>query len=42
MNPVAVFMGLLACCWALPILMLIEAIGDRVDDLELVGEFLAS
>lgn len=49
MNPVAVFVGVLAWGWlwgaaglllGVPILMVIKAICDRVDDLKPVGEFL--
>lgn len=51
MNPVAVFVGLLAWGWlwgawglllGVPILMVIKAICDRVDDLKPVGEFLGA
>ncbi len=51
MNPVAVFVGLLAWGWlwgmwglllGIPILMVIKTICDRVDDLKPVGEFLGS
>jgi predicted PurR-regulated permease PerM len=51
MNPVAVFVGLLAWGWlwgvwglllGIPILMIVKAICDRVDDLKPVGEFLGS
>ena len=51
MNPVAVFVGLLAWGWlwgvwglllGLPILMIVKAVCDRVDDLKPVGEFLGS
>ena len=51
MNPVAVFVGLLAWGWlwgisgfllGLPILMIVKAVCDRVDDLQPVGEFLGS
>jgi predicted PurR-regulated permease PerM len=49
MNPVAVFVGVLAWGWlwglwglflGMPILMAIKAICDRVDDLKPVGELL--
>ena len=49
MNPVAVFVGVLAWGWlwgawglllGVPILMVIKAVCDRVDDLKAVGEFL--
>ncbi len=49
MNPVAVFVGLLAWGWlwgvwglllGIPILMIVKAVCDRVDDLKPVGEFL--
>ena len=51
MNPVAVFVGLLAWGWlwgvwglllGIPILMIVKAICDRVEDLKPVGEFLGS
>lgn len=51
MNPVAVFVGLLAWGWlwgvwglllGLPILMIVKAVCDRVEDLKPVGEFLGS
>jgi predicted PurR-regulated permease PerM len=51
MNPVAVFVGLLAWGWlwgvwglllGIPILMIVKAICDRVDDLKPIGEFLGS
>ncbi len=51
MSPVAVFVGLLAWGWlwgvwglllGIPILMIVKAICDRVDDLKPVGEFLGS
>ena len=51
MNPVAVFVGLLAWGWlwgiwglllGIPILMVVKAVCDRVDDLKPVGEFLGS
>ena len=51
MNPVAVFVGLLAWGWlwgvwglllGLPILMIVKSICDRVDDLKPIGEFLGS
>lgn len=51
MNPVAVFVGLLAWGWlwgvwglllGIPILMVIKTICDRVEDLKPVGEFLGS
>ena len=51
MNPVAVFVGLLAWGWlwgvwglllGMPILMIVKSICDRVDDLKPVGEFLGS
>ena len=49
MNPVAIFVGVLAWGWlwgawglllGVPILMVIKAICDRVEDLKSVGEFL--
>lgn len=51
MSPVAVFVGLLAWGWlwgvwglllGIPILMIVKAICDRVDDLKPIGEFLGS
>jgi predicted PurR-regulated permease PerM len=51
MNPVAVFVGLLAWGWlwgvwglllGLPILMIVKAVCDRVDDLKPIGEFLGA
>ncbi len=51
MNPVAIFVGVLAWGWlwgawglllGIPILMVIKAICDRVDDLKAVGEFLGT
>ncbi|OGA99572.1 MAG: AI-2E family transporter [Burkholderiales bacterium RIFCSPHIGHO2_12_FULL_61_11] len=51
MSPVAVFVGLLAWAWlwgvwglllGIPILMIVKAICDRVDDLKPIGEFLGS
>lgn len=51
MNPVAVFVGLLAWGWlwgiwglllGIPILMVIKTVCDRVEDLKPVGEFLGS
>ena len=51
MNPVAVFIGVLAWGWlwgvwglllGIPILMVVKAICDRVDDLKPVGELLGS
>jgi predicted PurR-regulated permease PerM len=51
MNPVAVFVGLLAWGWlwgvwglllGIPILMIVKSVCDRVDDLKTVGEFLGS
>ena len=51
MNPVAIFVGLLAWGWlwgiwglllGIPILMVVKAVCDRVDDLKPVGEFLGS
>ena len=51
MNPVAVFVGLLGWGWlwgvwglllGMPILMIVKAVCDRVDDLKPVGEFLGS
>ena len=50
MNPVAVFVGLLAWGWlwgvwglllGIPILMIVKAVCDRVDDLKPIGEFLS-
>ena len=51
MSPVAVFVGLLAWGWlwgvwglllGMPILMIVKAVCDRVDDLKPVGEFLGA
>ena len=51
MNPVAVFVGLLAWGWlwgvwglllGMPILMIVKSVCDRVDDFKSVGEFLGS
>lgn len=51
MNPVAVFVGLLSWGWlwgvwglllGIPILMIVKAICDRVDELKPVGEFLGA
>jgi predicted PurR-regulated permease PerM len=51
MSPVAVFVGLLTWGWlwgvwglllGIPILMIVKAICDRVDDLKPIGEFLGS
>ncbi len=51
MNPVAVFVGLLAWGWlwgvwglllGLPILMIVKAVCDRVDDLKPISEFLGA
>jgi predicted PurR-regulated permease PerM len=51
MNPVAIFVGVFAWGWlwgvwglllAVPILVVIKAICDRVDDLKPVGEFLGA
>jgi predicted PurR-regulated permease PerM len=51
MNPVAVFIGVLAWGWlwgvwgmllGIPILMAVKAICDRVDDLKPVGELLGT
>jgi predicted PurR-regulated permease PerM len=51
MNPVAVFVGLLAWGWlwgvwglllGIPILMIVKAVCDRVDELKPVGEFLGT
>ncbi len=51
MNPVAVFVGLLAWGWlwgvwglllGVPVLMIVKSVCDRVDDLKPVGEFLGS
>lgn len=51
MNPVAVFVGLLAWGWlwgvwglllGIPILMIVKAVCDRVDELKPLGEFLGS
>jgi len=51
MNPVAIFVGVLAWGWlwgawglllGIPILMVIKAICDRVDDLKAVGELLGT
>ena len=51
MSPVAVFVGVLAWGWlwgvwglllGIPILMMVKAVCDRVDDLKPIGEFLGS
>jgi predicted PurR-regulated permease PerM len=51
MNPVAVFIGVLAWGWlwgvwglllGIPILMIVKAVCDRVDDLKPVGELLGT
>ena len=51
MNPVAVFVGLLAWGWlwgvwglllGIPILMMLKSVFDRVEDLKPIGEFLGS
>ena len=51
MNPVAIFVGLLAWGWlwgvwglllGIPILMIVKAICDRIEDLKPIGEFLGS
>ena len=51
MNPVAVFVGLLAWGWlwgvwglllGIPILMIVKSVCDRIDELKPVGEFLGS
>ena len=51
MSPVAVFVGMLAWGWlwgvwglllGIPILMMVKAVCDRVDDLKPIGEFLGS
>lgn len=51
MNPVAVFVGLLAWGWlwgvwglllGIPILMMLKSVCDRVEDLKPIGEFLGS
>lgn len=51
MSPVAVFVGMLAWGWlwgvwglllGIPILMIVKAVCDRVDDLKPIGEFLGS
>ena len=51
MNPVAVFIGVLAWGWlwgvwglllGIPILMMVKAVCDRVDDLKPVGELLGT
>jgi len=51
MSPVAIFIGVLAWGWlwgiwglllGVPILVIIKAICDRVDDLKPVGEFLGA
>ena len=51
MNPVAVFVGLLAWGWlwgvwglllGLPILMIVKAVCDRIDDLNPIGDFLGT
>ena len=51
LSPVAVFVGLLAWGWlwgvwglllGVPILMMVKAVCDRVDDLKPIGEFLGS
>ena len=51
MNPVAIFVGLLAWGWlwgvwglllGVPILMIVKSVCDRVDNLKPIGEFLGS
>ena len=51
MNPVAIFVGVLAWGWlwgiwglllGVPILVVIKAICDRIEDLRPVGEFLGA
>ena len=51
MNPVAVFVGLLAWGWlwgvwglllGIPILMIVKSVCDRVEDLKPIGEFLGA
>ena len=51
LSPVAVFVGMLAWGWlwgvwglllGIPILMMVKAVCDRVDDLKPIGEFLGS
>ena len=51
LSPVAVFVGLLAWGWlwgvwglllGVPILMMVKAVCDRVEDLKPIGEFLGS
>ena len=51
MNPLAIFVGVLAWGWlwglwglllGVPILVIIKAVCDRVDDLNPVGEFLGT
>ena len=51
MSPVAVFVGMLAWGWlwgvwglllGIPILMMVKAVCDRVDDLKPIGEFLGN
>ena len=51
MNPVAVFIGVLAWGWlwgvwglllGIPIMMVVKAVCDRVDDLKPVGELLGT
>ena len=51
MNPVAVFVGLLAWGWlwgvwglllGMPILMIVKSVCDRIDDLKHISEFLGS
>jgi predicted PurR-regulated permease PerM len=51
MNPVTVFVGVLAWGWlwglpglllGVPILMVVKAVCDRVDDLKPVGELLGT
>ena len=51
MNPVAVFVGLLAWGWlwgvwglllGMPILMIVKSVCDRIDDLKPISEFLGS
>lgn len=51
MNPVAIFVGVLACGWLWglwglflgpPLLMILKSVCDRVDDLKVVGELLSA
>lgn len=51
MNPVVIFVGVLACGWLWglwglflgpPLLMIVKSVCDRVDDLKMVGELLSA